>query len=111
MVHPLISRAMLSHSVRNLFVGLNLIRGNSGHRSDVSNHDLLAGVQAQATPELYLGEGEQHIHARNKPGQCGKATGWGRVGTGGPWPPEFHALAFSHLLLRHKVQQQSGRGH
>ena len=77
----------------------------------MSNHDLLAGVQAQATPELYLGEGEQHIHARNKPGQCGKATGWGRVGTGGPWPPEFHALAFSHLLLRHKIQQQSGRGH
>ena len=110
-MHPLISRAMLSHSVRNLFVGLNLIRGNSGHRSDVSNHDLLAGVQAQATPELYLGEGEQHIHARNKQGQHGKATRWGRVGTGGPWPPEFPTLAFSHLLLRHKIQQQSGKGH
>ena len=32
------------------------------------------------------------------------------VQTGGPWAPEVPPLAFSHLLLRHKTQQQSGRG-
>ena len=32
------------------------------------------------------------------------------VGTGGPWPPKVPPLAFSHLLLRHRTQQQSGRG-
>ena len=39
-----------------------------------------------------------------------KANGVGGVGTGGPWPPKVPPLAFSHLLLRHRTQQQSGRG-
>ena len=42
--------------------------------------------------------------------QGGQPTELGEQWTGGRWPPEVPSLAFSQLLLRHKTQQQSGRG-
>lgn len=55
-------------------------------------------------------EGGKHIHARNKQEQCGKPMELVGVRTGGPGHQKSPLPAFSHLMLRHKTQQQIGRG-
>lgn len=100
MVYPSISRAVPNPNTRCLFVGPNLIQGNSGKRRDMSNYYLLAGPACGRKESTFV------------PGQvrAGWTTYRGTELQETCWPSKVSPLPFSHQLFRHRTQWQSGEG-
>ena len=87
LVHPLISRDLISSSARNFFVGLNLIWGNQDTGVTCQIMICLLVYRLKQPWSSICGREESMSMPGTSKGNVESLPGGG-VGTGAPWPPE-----------------------